>query len=159
MVIYPGICGNSMQLTEWVQDFTAEKLAFSIPEGIGAIYLYGSTITGRLREESDIDIAILPLHSIADEEKLVLIAKIEGLVSKMLKEKSILREVSIVDLRGRFIPLTLQYKIVTEGILLYERNTVERVEFENALKRDYFDFIPYLEYLRERKYGNLRSKV
>jgi predicted nucleotidyltransferase len=148
-----------MQLTELVQDFTAEKLTLSIPEGIVAIYLYGSTITGKLRAESDIDIAILPLHNIADEEKLVLIAKIEGVFTKMLKGKGILREVSIVDLRGRFIPLTLQYKILTEGILLYERNAIERVEFENALKREYFDFIPYLEYLRERKYGNLRSKV
>jgi predicted nucleotidyltransferase len=159
MVIYLGIWGNSMQRTEWIQDFAAEKTASSIPEGIVAIYLYGSMITGRVREESDIDIAILPLHNIADEEKLVLIAKIEGIVSKMLKEKGILREVSIVDLRGRFIPLTLQYKIVTEGIRLYERNAAERVEFENALKREYFDFIPYLEYLQERKYGNLRSKV
>jgi predicted nucleotidyltransferase len=148
-----------MQRPELVQDFTVEKLSSSIPEGIAAIYLYGSMITGRVREESDIDIAILPLHNVAEEEKLVLIAKIEGVVSKMLKEKDILREVSIVDLRGRFIPLTLQYKIVTEGILLYERNAVERVEFENALKREYFDFIPYLEYLRERKYGNLRSKA
>jgi len=148
-----------MKIVDLLQKSKSKNLAASIPEKIAAVYLYGSSISGRLREESDIDIAILPLYNIADEEKLVLIAKIEGVVSKMLKEKGILREVSIVDLRGRFIPLTLQYKIVTEGTRLYERNALERAEFENALKREYFDFIPYLDYLRERKYGNLPSKV
>ena len=81
------------------------------------------------------------------------------MVSKILKEKGIFRQVSTADLRGRFIPITLQYKIVNEGILLYERDAVERSEFENAVKREYFDFTPYLEYLREKKYGHLRSKV
>ena len=128
-----------MHLTDLVQNFKAEKLAFSIPEEIVAIYLYGSVITGRLREESDIDIAILPLHDTTGVERLVLIAKMESIVSKILKEKSILREISIADLRGRFIPITLQYKIVTEGTLLYEKDAIERSEFENAVKREFFD--------------------
>lgn len=148
-----------MQPVDLVHHFKAKNVALFIPEEIVAIYLYGSTTTGRLREESDIDIGILPLHNTTAEERLVLIAKMEGIVSKILKEKGIVMEVSIADLRGRFIPVTLQYKIVTEGILLYERDAVERSEFENAVKREYFDFIPYLEYLRERKYGHLRSKV
>jgi len=99
------------------------------------------------------------LHNTTGEERLILIAKIEGIVSKILKQKGIFREVSVADLRGRFIPITLQYKIVTEGMLLYEKDAIERYEFENAVKREYFDFMPYLEYLREKKYGYLRSKV
>jgi predicted nucleotidyltransferase len=148
-----------MEIIALLQKLKSKNLGPSIPEGIVAIYPYGSSISERLREESDIDIAILPLHNTTGEERLVLIAKIEGIVSKILKDKGISRPVSIADLRGRFIPVTLQYKIVTEGILLYERDAVEKSEFENAVKREYFDFIPYLEYLREKKYGHLRSKV
>lgn len=148
-----------MKIVDLLQKLKSKNLAVFIPEGIAAIYLYGSSISGRLREESDIDIAILPLHDTTGEERLILIAKIEAIVSKILKEKGISREVSIADLRGRFIPITLQYKIVTEGILLYERDPVERSEFENDVKREYFDFIPYLEYLREKKYGHIRPKV
>jgi predicted nucleotidyltransferase len=148
-----------MEIKDLLRKLKSQKLAPSIPEEIVAIYLYGSSITERVREESDIDIAILPLHNTTGEERLILIAKIEGIVSKTLKQKGIFREVSIADLRGRFIPITLQYTIVTEGILLYERDAIERSEFENAVKREFFDFIPYLEYLREKKYGYLRSKV
>jgi len=148
-----------MKIVDLLQKSKSKNLAASIPEKIAAIYLYGSSISGRLREESDIDIAILPLHDTTGEERLVLIAKIEAIVSKILKENGISREVSIADLRGRFIPITLQYKIVTEGILLYQRDAVERSEFENAVKREYFDFIPYLEYLREKIYGHIRPKV
>jgi len=148
-----------MEIMDLLQKLKSRNLALSIPEEIVAIYVYGSSISERLREESDIYIAILPRHNTTGEERLVLIAKIEGIVSKILKKKSIFRQVSIADLRGRFIPITLQYKIVTEGILLYERDAVERSEFENAVKREYFDFTPYLEYLREKKYGHLRSKV
>ena len=148
-----------MKIMDLVQKLKSKNLAAFMPEGITAIYLYGSSISGRLREESDIDIAILPLHDTTGEERLVLIAKIEAIVSKILKENGISREVSIADLRGRFIPITLQYRIVTEGILLYERDRVERFEFENAVKREYFDFIPYLEYLREKKYGHIHPKV
>ena len=148
-----------MKIVDLFQKSKSKDLAAFIPEEIAAIYLYGSSISGRLREESDIDIAILPLHDTTGEERLVLIAKIEAIVSKILKENGISREVSIADLRGRFIPITLQYKIVTEGILLYERDAVERSEFENTVKREYFDFIPYLEYLREKKYGHIHPKV
>jgi len=37
-----------------------KEMGNSMPEGVVAIYLFGSSITGRLRAESDIDIAILP---------------------------------------------------------------------------------------------------
>lgn len=148
-----------MKIKDLLQELESKTLALSIPEEIVGVYLYGSSITEKLREESDIDIAILPLHNTTGEERLVLIAKMESIVGKILKERGISREVSIVDLRGRFIPITLQYKIVTEGMLLYEKDAIERYEFENAVKREFFDFMPYLEYLREKKYGYLHSKV
>lgn len=75
------------------------------------------------------------------------------------EKKKIHREISVVDLRGKFLPLTLQYKIITVGILLYEKDVVERIEFESAVKGEYFDFAPYLNILIKRKYGDLHKKA
>jgi predicted nucleotidyltransferase len=136
-----------------------KETGFSMPERLVAIYLYGSSMTGRLRVESDIDIAILPSYQTSGGERLILISKVESIIAKLLGEKGIRREISIVNLRDKFLSLTLQYKIITEGLLLYEKEPMERLEFENAVKREYFDFAPYLSLFRKRKYGDLHSKV
>ncbi len=136
-----------------------KEMGNSVPEGVVAIYLYGSSIKGRLMAESDIDIAILPSYRTTEDERLILISKVESIVTKLLREIDIRREVSIVNLRNKFLALTLQYEIVTHGLLLYEKDKVERIEFENAIIGEYFDFIPYINLLRKRKYGYLREKV
>ncbi len=136
-----------------------KEIEFSMPEGLVAIYLYGSLMTGRLRVESDIDIAILPSYQTSGDERLIMISQVESIITKLLAEKGIRREISIVNLRDKFLSLTLQYKIITEGLLLYEKEPMERLEFENAVKREYFDFSPYLSLLRKRKYGDLHAKV
>lgn len=136
-----------------------KEMGNSVPEGVVAIYLYGSSIKGRLMAESDIDIAILPSYRTTEDERLILISKVESIVTKLLREIDIRREVSIVNLRNKFLALTLQYEIVTHGLLLYEKDKFERIEFENPIIGEYFDFIPYINLLRKRKYGYLREKV
>lgn len=131
----------------------------SVPDGVVAVYLYGSSITGRLRAESDIDIAILPSYRTTGDERLILISKVESIITKLLGGKGIKREVSIVNLRDKFLAVTLQYRIITGGLLLYEKDTIERIEFENTVKREYFDFRPYISQLRKKKYGDLHEKV
>lgn len=136
-----------------------EEMGISMPEGLVALYLYGSSITGKLRVDSDIDIAILPSYNTTGDDRLILISKVESIIAKLLGEKGIQREISIVNLRDKFLSLTLQHKIITEGLLLYEKEPMERLEFENAVKREYFDFAPYLSLLRKRKYGDLHAKI
>jgi len=136
-----------------------KEMDTSMPEELIAIYLYGSSITGRLRVESDIDIAILPSYKTTEDERLIMISQVESLIAKLLKERGTQREISIVNLRDKLLSLTLQHKIVTEGLLLYEKESMERIEFENAVKREYFDFAPYLARLRKRKYGDLHAEI
>jgi len=124
-----------------INELELKDISFIVAEELAALYLYGSSVKGRLREESDVDIAILPSHKIA---------KVEGVIDKLLREKGTRREISILDLRGKFVPLALQYKVVTEGILLYEKDTLERIEFENTVKGEYFDFKSFLQHLRKK---------
>lgn len=131
----------------------------SMPEGITAIYIYGSILKGKLRSDSDIDIAMLPSYGINNLEKLQLISKIESIFTSFFKSMGHNREVSVLDMRGRYVSLQLLYKIITEGMPVYEKDVLQRLEFENAIKREYFDFKPYLMHLRERKYGDLLQKA
>jgi predicted nucleotidyltransferase len=153
------LVGARMQLDEIIRKVRSENISPPIAKEIIALYLYGSLATGKLREESDIDVAFLPSHKTTQEERLILIAKVEGMIEKLFREAGALREVSVLDLRGKYVSLSLQYKVITEGILIYEKNALERLEFENAVKREYFDFVPYLRSLKKRKHGYLQQKI
>jgi predicted nucleotidyltransferase len=153
------VVGAWMKLKEIPRKVRSENISRPIPKEIIALYLYGSSVTGKLRNESDIDIAFLPSHKTAEDERLIIIAKVEGMIEKLLREMGISREISVLDLREKYVSVSLQYKVITEGILIYEKDALERLEFENTVKREYFDFVPYLRFLRKRKYGHLLQKI
>lgn len=131
----------------------------SIPDDIEAVYFYGSIVEGKLRKDSDIDIAILISYGVDDMEKLELISKVEDIFASLLKKNSITQEISIFDLRGKYASFSLQYNVVTKGAVIYTRDISERLEFENTVKREYFDFEPYLKFLRGRRHGGLSKKA
>lgn len=131
----------------------------TIPAGIEAIYLYGSIVKNKLRADSDIDVAMLPSHKIDDFGRLELISKIQSIFTSLFLKAGFKQEVSVLDLRGKYTSLQLLYNVITEGLLAFERDTVQRLEFENAVKREYFDFEPFLRLLRKEKHGTLFQKV
>jgi len=151
--------GARMEVDEILRNVRSEKISRSVPKEIIAIYLYGSSVTGKLRKESDIDIALLPSYKTTEEKRLITIAQLEGVIEKLLREMGISREISVLDLREKYVSVSLQYKVITEGILIYEKDALERLEFENTVKREYFDFVPYLGFLRKRKDGHLLQKI
>ena len=127
----------------------------SVPEKIVALYLYGSALTGRLRIDSDVDIAMLCSYKVAPYDRLELIADVEHIVTKLLLTISIKNSVSVLDLRGKYVPFELQYKVITQGKLLFDRDKGQRYDYELAATRDYFDFMPFIEELRRKKHGKL----
>jgi len=130
-----------------------------LPHSIVAVYIYGSILKGKFRTESDVDIAFLPLPGLSNQRKLRLISKVEAVFTTLLKDIGIDKEVSVLDMRGKYTSIELLYRIVSEGMLLYDIDISQRLEFENTVKREYFDFAPYLKNLRERKYGHLYQKA
>ena len=42
--------------------------------------------------------------------------------------------------------------------MIYQSAPSERIYFEHVIKREYFDFIPYVLFLRKTKYGDLYKK-
>lgn len=130
-----------------------------IPSGVIALYLYGSILKGRLREESDIDIAMLADHRIAPEERLRLIAEIEALSGKLFRAMGFSHDISVLDMRAPYVSIELLYRVITEGICIYERSHDQRLEYEAIIKAEYIDFMPFIRALRQRRYGIDYQKV
>lgn len=139
---------------EEIIDKVSDELSpYDIPDDIEAIYIYGSILKGRLRAESDIDIAILPNHRVNEMKALELISKTESLFTKIFKKFGISNEVSVLNMRGKYVSIELLYNIILNGLCIYEKNRIEHLEFKNFVIREYLDFKPFLEKLRAKKYG------
>lgn len=106
--------------------------------------LFGSAASDRQREESDVDIAILPLKSgwdVAGERDLyVALARTAG------------ADVDLVDIERA--PTLLRWEIATTGRALLERGPGEFARFRARAAAEYIDFAPafahYGEIFRRR---------
>lgn len=143
-----------------ILDVLREELKkVAVPDGVAALYAYGSIVRDTFRNDSDIDIAMLPSHDTNDMERLRLMSQVEAIIGSALHSQGIHREISVLDMRGKYVSLQLLYNVITRGIVLYQSTSEERISFEHAVTRDYFDFVPYLLSIRKRKYGDLYKKV
>lgn len=95
---------------------------------IVAIYMFGSTATGRYRNGSDIDIAIMIRGSMDGMERV----QLETWLSNLLE-----RDVDLI-IFGDANPL-LQHQILKYGRLVFESDSKERVRQEVAARREYLD--------------------
>lgn len=86
-----------------------------------AVYLFGSAAAGRLRDESDIDLAVLADRPLASSERLDLSARCARLLS---------RDVDLVDLYGAS-PVLL-FQVLEGGQVLYRRDDTELAHFETT---------------------------
>ncbi len=116
---------------------------------IAAAYAYGSRTSGRVLPLSDLDLAFVLVPDASRDDPLLaerLAARIASALGTAVEVDAHVAE----DL-----PLPVQGRIVTTGVLLFERDPARRVEFETSTRRLYFDFLPLLE--RDARAG-LRSR-
>lgn len=107
--------------------------------GLAEIYLFGSQISGFLHPESDFDIGVRFKKGLPEPEKR---GKIYGNLFSDLSLVFKNKKVDLVFLEE--VPLHFQFKIVTEGELIYSSNLEESYNFKEKiinLYRDYKYFI------------------
>jgi predicted nucleotidyltransferase len=103
-----------------------------------AAYLFGSASKGRMRKNSDIDIAVLVD---ADRVKKPLRCRIEIStdLSDLLK-----RRIDIVILN--YSNLLIRAQVFETGLLVYERSSRSRALFQAASMSRYYDYKRYFQY-------------
>jgi predicted nucleotidyltransferase len=101
-------------------------------------YLYGSYATGIIHPFSDLDIALFT-EGLPERDHLKFELSLSLEIDTMMGGR-VASEVRVVNT----LPLIVTGKIITEGLLIYSRNEVARVDFETSVRSAYFDFLPVI---------------
>lgn len=119
-------------------------------------YLYGSQATNQALPESDVDIALVLCHPtdspvLLPKERMQLEFTVEG----SLEQHGILHpDVRIID----DLPLSFRGQVATQGVRLYSRDEVARVEFETRTWKEYLDFEPVARMMRQAFFDDVRER-
>ncbi|MCK4322347.1 nucleotidyltransferase domain-containing protein [candidate division WOR-3 bacterium] len=103
-------------------------------KGLSFLYLFGSYAREEENNLSDIDIAFY-LKERDNEENIE--AQLYDKISSHLRTD----EITFICLNEA--PLFISSRVIEEGVILYEKDKIERMNFlENTVKK-YLDFFPY----------------
>jgi len=106
---------------------------------VDVAYLYGSVARGRPLPSSDIDVALVFTERLSPYPRLLLELEVQAALEEACG-------LTGLDVRSiNHAPLTVQGRIVQEGLLLYERDRDRRIAFEALTRRKYFDYRPTAE--------------
>jgi predicted nucleotidyltransferase len=102
--------------------------------------------------ESDIDVAVYlkPMNMndfVRTEEKLTL-----ALIMRLHDDRLDLRVLNA-------LPFLMQYAVLRDGILIFSRNELERVDFETQVMIRFFDLKPYLDEYRRTLLSKIRGSL
>ncbi len=101
-------------------------------EPVAFAYLFGSRATGGAREDSDVDIAVLPARSLGAEQR----AELRNRVAEII-EPAARTDVDVVLLDES--PLPLRGRILSQRQVLYSADEPLRVRWESLTGRMYAD--------------------
>ncbi|MGB9617156.1 MAG: type VII toxin-antitoxin system MntA family adenylyltransferase antitoxin [Desulfomonilaceae bacterium] len=105
---------------------------------IDAVYLFGSAARGRLRTDSDLDLAIVTRDPSLCEKKIDILADLA---------RAGFCRVDLVFLDVKDI--VLRFEAVKHNKVIYKNNGVDPNDFFSKTLRMYSDFLPYLKVQRE----------
>lgn len=115
-------------------------------------YLYGSAALGRATPLSDVDIALVASELPPPHARLKLMLSLQLDIDEQC-------DISNADVRViNDAPLILRGKVVTEGILIYERDPSIRVAFETDTRMRYFDYLPVYRRWQEEFLAEIRER-
>lgn len=104
-------------------------------QGVDLVLVFGSRIEGCIHPKSDVDIGVVFRDNKKKNQKPV---EIYGSLIEEFAERFKTKNIDIVYLRET--PLSLQYKAVTTGIVLYQSSSFDFFDYKEMILRKYFDF-------------------
>jgi len=108
-----------------------------------AIYLFGSAAAGRMRNDSDVDVAVLLPHMRAKALGNLALSDLAFDLMKVLR-----RDVDLINLR--LASTVLQKQVIEHGVVLFCADEYAREEFEMLT-------ISFYQKLNEERAGILKS--
>ena len=105
---------------------------------IKAVYLFGSVAAGKERENSDLDLGIIPGSPDIHKQRLDILYELA---------KAGFSEVDLVFLD--MDDIVLKYEVIRQNQLIYQTDDFDRGSTYSLIIRQYLDFLPYLETQRQ----------
>ncbi len=129
-----------MDVKRQTREDLVERLAgvFEQYPDVLAVYLFGSAATGRMRRDSDIDLAIVPRTPTLRDSKIDMLADLV---------RAGFCDVDLVFLDTDRV--VLKHEAVRLNEIVYQANDFDRGEMYSRVIREYLDFLPYLKVQRE----------
>ena len=106
---------------------------------VQAAYIFGSVAAGRARPDSDVDIAVLVSERSQPADRLKYRLGLMTDLGSSLKRP----DVDVVVLNEA--PPLLAHRVLSKGILIFERSASARVRFQVQTASRYLDLIPMYE--------------
>ena len=119
-------------------DLTLLPKVFQKYPEIQVVYLFGSAVTGKLHEESDLDLAAFIEGEVPSDMKLNLLSELARLG---------FCDVDLVFMNTDDI--VLKYEAVRQNRVVYQRPDFDRGTNYSNIVRQYLDFYPHLAVQRE----------
>ena len=114
-------------------------------------YLFGSVARGQADSMSDVDIAVLLEPDLTGE------AALERQLELMLALDDFSeREVQVTLLNQA--PPVLAFQVIREGLLLYERSRLDKINFEVLVMKRYADLKPMLQFFKQTLFKQIREE-
>jgi predicted nucleotidyltransferase len=110
----------------------AEEVLHAEP-GLKLAILYGSAVTGRMRPDSDVDVALLFDRPLSAERKMALISRLES---------ELRRDVDLVDLFS--LNGTILKQVLCKGQVLIQTKTGELSGLVRKMIYNQTDIMPYV---------------
>ncbi len=105
---------------------------------IQAAYIFGSVATGKARNDSDLDLGIIPRSAEIHQQRMDILYELA---------KAGFSNVDLVFLDTDDI--VLKYEVIRQNRLIYQAADFDRGATYSLIVRQYLDFLPYLKTQRQ----------
>jgi predicted nucleotidyltransferase len=106
---------------------------------ISLVYLFGSSIVGTQRAESDIDIGVVFEKPERIKNTMIIFEELYLSLSQVFTDQDL--DIVFLD----FAPLTLQFEVVTTGKVIYRVSREFEYDYKEKIIKEYIDFKPLLD--------------
>lgn len=105
------------------------------------VYLGGSRTTGQAHWWSDIDIfvSIPGIHKIGDQKIFNMLVSLNTETEQATANSTI--EIRIIET----LPIHIQFRIISEGVVLYDKSEEVRLDHKERIMKQYYDHIIWYE--------------
>jgi predicted nucleotidyltransferase len=122
------------------------KQILASDKNIEIAFLFGSAAAGKLRDNSDADIALLLRHVPGAQKRLDFRLDVAGKISELTERET---DIVVLNTAGSL----LKYQTARNGKLIFERHKGLAKKFRLAAINEYFDYLPTLIFHYERLKG------